>query len=117
MTPAQLSVTYRLRVPARDFRAHAETAAELIAKAPGLVWKIWGLDRESGLGASVYLFRDIASATAVAAGPAISELRSGPAEEVTTRIAPVDTGLSAITRAAAAVNPGDKVGHRSGLML
>ena len=100
-----LSVTYRLRVPAQDFRVHAETVAHNIARAPGLVWKIWGLDPETGLGTSVYLFRDAAAARAFAAGPAISTLRNGPAEEVSIRVAPVDAGLSAITGAAATLAP------------
>ena len=49
MTLTLLSVTYRLRAPAQDFRVHAETAAHTIARAPGLAWKIWGLDPETGL--------------------------------------------------------------------
>ena len=103
MTLTLLSVTYRLRVPAQDFRVHAETAAHNIARAPGLVWKIWGLDPETGLGTSVYLFRDAATAEAFAAGPAISALRNGPADDVSIRIAPVDTDLSTLPGAAAAL--------------
>ena len=62
MTLTLLSVTYRLRAPAQDFRVHAETAAHTIARAPGLAWKIWGLDPETGRGTSIYLFRDAAAA-------------------------------------------------------
>ena len=100
MTPTLLLVTYRLRIPAADFRAHAQAAAARIAGAPGLAWKVWGLDDETGFGASAYLFHDAASAKAFAEGPAIAELRDGPAEDVVTRIAPVDVGLSSITGAA-----------------
>lgn len=103
MTRTLLLVTYRLRIPAQEFRVHAETAAANISKAPGLVWKIWGLDPETGQGTSVYLFRDAATARAFAAGPAIAELRNGPTEDVTTRIAPVDAGLSTLTGATAAL--------------
>jgi hypothetical protein len=100
MTPTLLVVTYRLRIPSADFRAHARTAAARIAEAPGLLWKVWGLDDETGFGTSTYLFRDGASAKAFAEGPTIAGLRDGPAWEVVTRIAPIDVGLSSITGAA-----------------
>ena len=100
MTPTLLLVTYRLRIPVADFRAHARTVAARIAAAPGFVCKLWVLDDDTGLGTSVYLFRDAISAEAFAGGPAIAELRSGPAAEVTTRMAPVDAELSTITGAA-----------------
>ena len=111
MTLTLLSVTYRLRAPAQDFRVHAETAAHTIARAPGLAWKIWGLDPETGLGTSIYLFRDAAAARAFAAGPAISALRNGPAEDVTTRIAPVDVALSIITGASGALALSEPAGE------
>ncbi|HMQ94868.1 MAG TPA: YdhR family protein [Amaricoccus sp.] len=107
MTPTLILVTYRLRVPVAEFRAHARTAAARIAEAPGLLWKVWGLDEATGLGTSAYLFRDSASAEAFAEGPATSELRAGPAMDVFTRIAPVDAGLSAITGAARFLAPTD----------
>ncbi len=101
--PTLLSVAYRLRIPAEAFRLPAEVAAHQIAQAPGLVWKIWGLDADTGEGTSVYLFRDTAAAAAFAAGPAMAQLRDGPAERVTTRIAPVDVALSTLTGAAGAL--------------
>jgi hypothetical protein len=104
-------VTYRLRIPAGEFRSQAETAARRIADAPGLMWKIWGLDPATGLGTSCYLFRDAASAEAFAAGPALAELRNGPASEVATRIAPVDSVLSTITGAGPALALVDTVGE------
>lgn len=103
MTPTLLAVAYRLRIPAAEFRSHAEGAAPRIAETPGLVWKIWGLDPGAGEGTSLYLFRDAASAGAFATGPAIAALRAGPAEAVTVRLAPVDLGLSTMTGAAAAL--------------
>ena len=98
-----LTVAYRLRIPSAAFRPHAKLAGQRIAETPGLVWKIWGLDSDAGEGTSVYLFRDAASADAFAAGPAIEELRNGPAEQVTLRLSPVDVALSNITGAAAAL--------------
>ncbi|MFO1144074.1 MAG: YdhR family protein [Amaricoccus sp.] len=98
-----VTVAYRLRVPVVAFRDHAREVAERIAAAPGLVWKIWGLDEATGEGTSVYLFRDVASADAFAEGPVLAELRDGPADRVTVRLAPVVRDLSEITRAAAAL--------------
>ena len=108
--PALLLVTYRLRVPVDGFRVHATQAAEHIVGAPGLRWKIWGLNAKTGEGTSVYLFDDRAAADAFAAGPAIQALKSGPAEEVTTRTAPIDLALSLATRASDALgsfHPGE----------
>jgi hypothetical protein len=102
MTPTLLCVTYKLRIPAENFRVAAQAAAQQIAAAPGLVWKLWGLDADTGEGTSFYLFRDAALAKAFASGQAIAALRSGPAETVTTRVAPVELPLSAITAAALA---------------
>ena len=109
MSQTLLTVTYRLRIPADAFRSHAEVAAPRIAATPGLIWKIWGLNPETGEGTSVYLFHDAASARAFAAGPAIAELRNGPAEQVSPRLAPVDRGLSALTGAAAALAAGTQM--------
>ncbi|MCA8881377.1 MAG: YdhR family protein [Rhodobacteraceae bacterium] len=103
MTPALLTVAYRLQIPSERFRTHARSVADQIAEAPGLVWKIWGLDPDSGQGTSVYLFRDAASASAFATGPVIAGLRNGPARDVITRISPVEAGLSTITGAAPAL--------------
>ncbi|WP_138468596.1 YdhR family protein [Poseidonocella sp. HB161398] len=99
MTPVLLSVTYTLRVPLPDFLSGAGAAAADIASTPGFLWKIWGLDPEAGLGTSVYLFRDATAAAAFADGPVLEALRRGSADEVVTRIAPVEAGLSALTGA------------------
>ena len=72
MTPTIATVSYRLRVPAAAFRAHARDVAPRIAETPGLAWKIWGLDAATGEGESLYLFRDTASASAFAEGPVVA---------------------------------------------
>lgn len=104
MTLTMLAVTYRLRVPSEIFRERANKTAERIADAPGFIWKIWGLDPDSGDGTSVYMFRDAATAHAFAEGPVIGSLRNGPAENVVIRIAPIDVGLSSLTGAACALS-------------
>ncbi|WP_181164595.1 YdhR family protein [Amaricoccus solimangrovi] len=103
MSQTVVTVTYRLRVPVEAFRARARAVAERIAETPGLAWKIWGLEPETGEGTSLYLFRDAGSAAAFASGPVLAALRDGPAERVEIRLAPVEAGLSAVTRAASAL--------------
>lgn len=105
MTPSLLVVTYQLRIPFAAFRGPAETAARQIADAPGLIWKIWGLDPDTGEGTSAYLFRDDSHARAFAEGPAIAALREGPAAHVTTRLAPIDRELSLLTGAGRVLDP------------
>jgi hypothetical protein len=100
MSLTLLAVTYTLTAPAETFKTRASDAAVHIADAPGLRWKIWGLDPATGEGTSFYLFRDRPSAEDFAEGPAIAALRSGPARQVLTRVAPIDVELSSLTHAA-----------------
>lgn len=101
MQTTLLVVSYDLSIPARDFLDRAPEAARIIADLPGLIWKIWSLDRESGEGTSAYLFAERHQAEAFANGPLMQALRDGPARNVTLRFAPVERDLSERTHAAA----------------
>lgn len=103
MTQTLLTVSYDLTIPSADFLDGAPEVANVIAGLPGLVWKIWSLDRETGEGASAYLFRDRASAEAFAAGPVVAALRNGPVRNLRLRLAPIERDLSLGTRAARAL--------------
>jgi hypothetical protein len=46
----------------KELTEHAHGLAHDIANEPGLVWKIWLEDRESGHAGGVYLFEDAATA-------------------------------------------------------
>ncbi|MGZ6020630.1 MAG: YdhR family protein, partial [Phenylobacterium sp.] len=71
-----------------------------IAGAPGLRWKVWGLDTD-GAGVSAYLFDTPEAAEAFAAGPVIAGLKANPAVQgVSLARAPVDAALSQLTHAA-----------------
>lgn len=100
MSLTLLAVTYELAISPEVFERHSEQAAVRIAETPGLRWKIWGLDPETGAGTSIYLFTDATSAAGFANGPAIAALAAGPARNIATRIAPVHDALSALTHAA-----------------
>lgn len=100
MAPVLLSIAYDLHVPVDAFLERAPMIAARIAQTPGLIWKVWSLDRDSGHGASSYLFRDMASARAFADSPIVGSLRTRLANDVRIDILPVETGLSSTTHAA-----------------
>ena len=99
-----VTVRYRVQGDYAHFRHDMTKAAELIAGIPGLVWKIWGIDRNRDSGVSVYLFASEASARAFIAGPMIERLRSRPdVADVSFELAGVDRDLSEMTGAADAL--------------
>jgi len=105
--PSIVTVTYQLTVPVEEFRTKAERAAKQIARAPGLRWKIWGLDRNTGTGTSYYLFDNVDSAAAFAKGPIIAAMRDDPATiHVSVWVTPVDDHLSGLTFGAAPLRSG-----------
>lgn len=99
-----LTVRYRMAGDPAHFRHDMKKAAGLIAGIPGLVWKIWGVDRDRGVGVSTYLFASEASARAFVSGPMIERLRGHPdVTDVSFEFAPVDHELSEMTGAADAL--------------
>jgi hypothetical protein len=99
-----VTVRYRVQGDHAHFRHDMTKAAGLIAGVPGLVWKIWGIDRDRGIGASAYLFASEASARAFIAGPMLERLRSRPdVTDVSFELATVDQDLSEMTGAADAL--------------
>ncbi|MCF4167090.1 YdhR family protein [Zavarzinia compransoris] len=98
--PALLTVTYQVAGAPHAFLDRAGEEAGRIASVPGLVWKIWAFEHETGLGSSCYLFADRASARRFADGPALAALRAHPLiTHVGCRLGVVQIALSAITRA------------------
>jgi hypothetical protein len=94
-----LTVSYRVSADPEAFRARAAEVAGMIAGAPGLRWKIWGLGPD-GAGVSAYLFETAEAAAGFADGPVIAGLKANPAvRDVSLAAAPVDATLSRITRA------------------
>jgi len=108
LTAALLTVTYELAVLPAEFLARVSKPARAIASAPGLIFKLWGLDTETGLATSSYLFSDRATADAFAAGPMIDALRNGPATNVFVRVASVNDNLSRVTRAGFVLDAADQ---------
>lgn len=94
-----LTVTYRVSGDMEAFKAEATEVAAMIADAPGLRWKVWGLGPD-GCGVSAYLFETAEAADAFAGGPVIAGFKANPAVHgVTLASAPVEAALSQVTRA------------------
>ena len=99
-----LTVRYRIQGDHAHFRHDLTKAAGMIAGTPGLVWKIWGIDRDRDIGVSAYLFASEAAARAFVGGPTLERLRSRPdVIDVSFELAPVDQDLFEITGASDAL--------------
>ncbi len=85
-----------------DFSAERTEAlkpmAEDIAKAPGMIWKIWTEDREAGRAGGVYLFETRALATAYAEAHRVRLAKRGVMEMVS-EYRTINPVLSRIDRA------------------
>lgn len=57
-------IGFRYRGSYSQFEPVLPAFVEKLRAVPGLVWKIWTYDEESGRGAGIYLFEDEASARA-----------------------------------------------------
>jgi hypothetical protein len=74
-------------------------AAEPIAAAGGLRWKVWPWNDAERMGGGIYLFEDDASAQAYLEGPIIAGLDKVPGiSEVSVRQFQVLDSLTAVTR-------------------
>ena len=95
-------VTYRYRFTgdSADFRAGLQRAADVIATAPGLIWKIWGIDSAHGIGTSAYLFESPESAMNFTTCPMMTAFGQRPdVKDIAFESAPVDRELSLRTGA------------------
>lgn len=94
-----LHVEVALNATPAEWLALCESAVETMNRLPGLVWKLWVLDRDAGSAGGVYLSEDLASAQAYAEGPVLEHLRrSGAARAVEVRLLPLVDALSRRTR-------------------
>ena len=79
MTQKILQVNGRLVVPVEEFEQHARAEdAQFFTTVPGLVWKIWLIDRERGEAGGIYLFEDEVTHQAYVDGPVVAQLREWP---------------------------------------
>lgn len=95
-----LYLRFKLRVPPDVFLAQCREAADIIASAEGLIWKIWVLREEEFEVGGIYLFANREAAEAYLNHPVIQAVRSNPAMVSTQfQLWDAENSLSALTRA------------------
>ncbi len=90
-----------------DGAADTRDFAGLIAKQPGLLWKIWiGDEKRSEVG-GIYLFESHEAASNFVAGPVFAQIKGNSSfKRVEAKLFDVNEEMSSITRAAAADRQG-----------
>jgi len=79
MSQKIVQVNGRLVVPAEQFeRENGTEGARFFAGVPGLLWKIWLIDRERGEAGGLYLFADETTFDAYMNGPIVEQLKTYP---------------------------------------
>lgn len=71
-----LQIVGRLVVPVEEFEQHARPEdAQFFTTIPGLLWKIWLIDRTRGEAGGIYLFANDETFQAYVNGPIVAQLR------------------------------------------
>ena len=73
-----LQVNFKLGVSADEWRKIADQFAPEFAAVPGLVWKVWNLNEQTGEGGGFYLFADPESLQQFAASPLAEQIKAAP---------------------------------------
>ena len=95
-----LQVSFRITVPAADYRRVAESVAPAFAAAPGLRWKLWYLDEKTARAGGWYLFDSEQALREFLSSPLAAQVRALPfAADLQFTTAAVMTDVSAVTRA------------------
>lgn len=94
-----LQIEFELICTLDEYRKLVEHAAPAVARAPGLVHKLWLVDEVGRRAGGAYLFTDRAAAVAYVEGPIVAALRQNPALcRVETRLFDVLAAPSELTR-------------------
>ncbi len=71
-----LQINLKFSISAEKLAREFETAAVPIAKVPGLVWKVFGLDEKRCEATGIYLFKDSSSLEAYLDSPIMERMKS-----------------------------------------
>lgn len=101
MTQKIVQINGKLVVPAEQFeRENGVDGAKFFAGVPGLLWKIWLINRETGEAGGHYLFESASTCSDYVNGPIATELRAYPLwTDVSIKVFDYLPAQSAITRA------------------
>lgn len=95
-----LQVNFRLTVAVEEYERIAESFAQTFAQLPGLSWKIWLLNEETGEAGGHYLFESEQALQAFLEGPIPPQLESAPfLRDLSVRTFSPMEAISARTRA------------------
>lgn len=99
MSPTILQINYKLNMSKADYVAAAGRAAQPIAAAPGLQWKVWLMNETESEAGGIYLFDSLESAQSFLQGPIFTALKQNPKiTDVTFKLFEAVETLSQITR-------------------
>jgi hypothetical protein len=94
-----LQINFKLNVSPAEYRKIADSVAQAIAEAPGLVWKVWLLNEEDGEAGGIYLFQDEQSLAAYLSSPTIGQIESLPQlREISAKCFETIPELTVVTR-------------------
>jgi hypothetical protein len=95
-----LHLRFKLQVPPDALLSQSRHAAATIASIPGLIWKIWLLQKDRSEIGGLYLFANRESALAYLDHPIVQAVCTNPAVRATdSQLWDVENPLSALTRA------------------
>jgi hypothetical protein len=94
-----LQINLRFNVSAADLEEEFKGAAGFIKEVPGLKWKMFGMNEETGEGAGIYLFENEEALKSYLEGPIIAEMKKKEAfSDITMKTFDVVESATAITR-------------------
>ena len=95
-----LQVNFTLNVSADEWRKVAAEVAPAFAAVPGLVWKVWNFNEQTGEGGGFYMFQDERSLADFAASPLAEMVRTSPAlKDLSMKTYDVMVEVSCVTHA------------------
>ena len=71
-----LEINFNLNVPASEYEDMARSVAQTFAGVPGLVWKIWLLNKATLEAGGIYRFESQASLDAFLNGPLVAQVKA-----------------------------------------
>ena len=99
MSPTILQINYNVNMSKADYVAMASPAAQPIAAAPGLQWKVWLMNEAEGEAGGIYLFDSQEAAQRFLQGPIPAALKQNPRiSNVTVKVFDAVEALSQLTR-------------------
>ena len=106
MSKTIVQINFTTSLTKDDYDAGAVQAAGLFTGVPGLLWKIWLRDEETGGAGGIYLFESAEAARDYVNGPIVEMLSKRPdVSDVSIRIYGYVEGATEVTRGPVGMAP------------